>query len=58
MGTSIEVQLRQGEKATLGAYELTFVKAERVSEPHREALVARVSVARGRARSRRPEPAA
>lgn len=47
MGTSIEVQLRQGETAKLGAYDLTFVKAERVSEPHREALVARVSVARG-----------
>jgi cytochrome c-type biogenesis protein CcmF len=47
MGTSIEVQLRQGESAKLGAYELTFVKAERVTEPHREAMVARVSVSRG-----------
>jgi len=46
MGTSKEVQLRQGETTSLGAYQLTFVKAERVSEPHREALVARVSVAR------------
>ena len=47
MGTSIEVQLREGETAKLGAYELKFVKAERVSEPHREALVARVAVSRG-----------
>jgi cytochrome c-type biogenesis protein CcmF len=47
MGSSIEVQLRQGETARIGAYELTFVKAERVSEPHRDALVARVAVVRG-----------
>jgi cytochrome c-type biogenesis protein CcmF len=47
MGTSIEVQLSEGQTAKLGAYELTFVKAERVREPHREALVARVAVTRG-----------
>jgi cytochrome c-type biogenesis protein CcmF len=46
MGSSIEVQLRQGETAKLGAYQLTFVKAERVTEPHREALVARVAISR------------
>jgi cytochrome c-type biogenesis protein CcmF len=50
MGTSKEVTLREGERTSLGAYELTFVKAERVREPHREALVARISVSRhGRA---------
>ena len=47
MGTSIEVQLSEGQTAKLGAYELTFLKAERVQEPHREALVARVAVTRG-----------
>jgi cytochrome c-type biogenesis protein CcmF len=46
MGTQTEVTLREGESVTLGAYQLTFVKAERVREPHREALVARVAVAK------------
>src|SRR5713101_7398782 len=31
MGTSKEIQLREGESTTLGAYALTFVNAERVS---------------------------
>jgi cytochrome c-type biogenesis protein CcmF len=47
MGTSKELQLREGETVTLGAYSLTFLKAEEVREPHREAVVARIRVARG-----------
>ncbi|HEX6739761.1 MAG TPA: cytochrome c-type biogenesis CcmF C-terminal domain-containing protein, partial [Vicinamibacteria bacterium] len=46
MGTSKEVQLREGESFQLGAYTLTFVKAEEVREPHRQALVARVAISR------------
>jgi cytochrome c-type biogenesis protein CcmF len=46
MGVSREVQLREGEGFELGPYSLTFVKAERVAEPHRNALVARVAVKR------------
>jgi cytochrome c-type biogenesis protein CcmF len=50
MGLSKEVQLRQGESATLGAYSLTFVNAERITEPHRESLRARMDIAKnGRA---------
>ena len=44
MGTSKEIQLRAGESASLGAYTLTFVTAERVSEPHRESIRARMDV--------------
>jgi cytochrome c-type biogenesis protein CcmF len=47
MGTSRELQLREGETATLGAYTLTFLKAEQVREPHRDSLVARIAVAKG-----------
>ena len=47
MGTSKELHLREGEKATLGAYTLTFLKAEQVREPHRESLVARIAVTKG-----------
>jgi cytochrome c-type biogenesis protein CcmF len=47
MGTHKEVQLRQGESVTVGRYSLTFLGAERKSEPHREALVANVAVYRG-----------
>jgi len=47
MGTSKELQLREGDTATVGAYTLTFVKAEELREPHRSALVARIHVARG-----------
>jgi cytochrome c-type biogenesis protein CcmF len=47
MGTSKELQLREGETATLGKYSLTFLKAEEVREPHRDAVVARIRVARG-----------
>jgi len=46
MGTSKEIQLRQGESTTLGAYGLTFVNAERISEPHRESIRARVDISR------------
>jgi cytochrome c-type biogenesis protein CcmF len=46
MGTSKEIQLRQGESTTLGAYSLTFVNAERVSEPHRESMLARMDVSK------------
>jgi cytochrome c-type biogenesis protein CcmF len=46
MGSSKEVQLRQGETASLGAYQLTFVGAENVSEPHRESVRARVEVSK------------
>jgi len=44
MGTSKEIQLRAGESTSLGAYTLTFVTAERVSEPHRESIRARMDV--------------
>jgi cytochrome c-type biogenesis protein CcmF len=44
MGGSKEVQLRQGESASLGAYTLTFVNAERITEPHRESVQARMDV--------------
>jgi cytochrome c-type biogenesis protein CcmF len=44
MGSSKEVQLKQGETSTLGAYTLTFANAEKVSEPHRESVLARVDV--------------
>jgi cytochrome c-type biogenesis protein CcmF len=46
-GVSKEVQLRVGEKTELGQYTLTFVAVDEVSEPHRQALVARVAVAKG-----------
>jgi len=46
MGSSKEVQLNQGETATLGAYSLTFVNAERVAEPHRESVLARVDISK------------
>jgi len=44
MGSSKEVQLNRGETTTLGAYELTFVGAEQVSEPHRDSVRARVEI--------------
>ena len=47
MGTSKELQLREGESAVVGAYTLTFVKAETVREPHRESVQARIEVSRG-----------
>jgi cytochrome c-type biogenesis protein CcmF len=46
MGSSKEVQLHQGETTTLGAYQLTFVGAEQVSEPHRESVRARVEISK------------
>src|SRR3990172_1396756 len=44
MGVSREVQLREGESTHVGPYTLTFLAAEKVREPHRESLVARVAV--------------
>jgi len=46
MGTSKEIQLREGESTTLGAYALTFVNAERLSEPHRQSVRARMDVSK------------
>jgi cytochrome c-type biogenesis protein CcmF len=46
MGSSKEVQLREGQTTNLGAYALTFVAAERIEEPHRESLRARVDVSK------------
>ncbi|MGE0453092.1 MAG: heme lyase CcmF/NrfE family subunit [Vicinamibacteria bacterium] len=45
-GVTTEVQLARGESVTLGPYTLTFQGVDRVSEPHREALVANVGVKR------------
>jgi cytochrome c-type biogenesis protein CcmF len=44
MGTSKEVQLRKGETATIGDYAVTFVNAERLTEPHRESVQARMEI--------------
>ncbi len=44
MGTSKEVQLNKGESATIGAYTVTFVNAERLTEPHRESALARMEI--------------
>ena len=50
MSTSKEVLLKEGESATVGAYTVTFLKAEAISEPHRESVRARMDVTRdGRA---------
>jgi cytochrome c-type biogenesis protein CcmF len=46
MQQSVEVQLRQGEAASIGDYSLTFVGVETVTLPHREAVQARLSVTR------------
>ena len=46
MAVSKEVQLGEGEAFALGPYQLTFVKAENVAEPNRQAMVARVRVSR------------
>jgi len=46
MGVSKEMHLHEGDTATVGAYTLTFLKGEQVSEPHRESLVARIGVTR------------
>jgi cytochrome c-type biogenesis protein CcmF len=47
MGISKEVQLREGETTTLGVYTLTFVKAEAITEPHRESIRARMDISKG-----------
>jgi cytochrome c-type biogenesis protein CcmF len=46
MGTSKEMKLRTGESATIRGYRLTFLRTEQRDEPHRQSLVALVSVAR------------
>ena len=46
MGSSKEVQLNQGETTALGAYQLTFLGAEQLSEPHRQSVLARVDVSK------------
>jgi cytochrome c-type biogenesis protein CcmF len=45
-GVTAEAQLARGESVALGPYTLTFLGVDRVSEPHREALVANVEVKR------------
>jgi cytochrome c-type biogenesis protein CcmF len=47
LGHSREVQLARGQAVEVGGYTLTFLGADPVAEPHRQALVARVSVERG-----------
>jgi cytochrome c-type biogenesis protein CcmF len=47
MGTQKEASLAKGESLQLGGYTLTFLGAEAVSEPHREAIVARVEIKKG-----------
>jgi len=44
MGISKEVQLKPGESATLGAYELTFAGVEQVVEPHRVSTRAHLDI--------------
>ncbi len=46
MQEATEVQLVQGQVATIGAYELTFLGVETVDLPHRDAVQARLAVAR------------
>jgi cytochrome c-type biogenesis protein CcmF len=46
MGTSKEVQLREGESTAIGAYTLTFAGGERLDEPHRQSMLARLDVKR------------
>ena len=46
MGSSKEVQLVQGETTTLGAYQLTFVSIDEVTEPHRQSVRARVDISK------------
>jgi cytochrome c-type biogenesis protein CcmF len=46
MGVSKELELNIGESATIGNYTLTFLRADSVSEPHRQSLVAEVAVSR------------
>ncbi|MFL5457399.1 MAG: heme lyase CcmF/NrfE family subunit [Myxococcales bacterium] len=47
MAISKEIQLKEGETATIGDYSLTFVKAEVVAEPHRESTRARMEIVKG-----------
>lgn len=48
MGESREVVLHQGESVNVGRYSLTFLGLQEVSEPHRESMVANISVYQGR----------
>jgi cytochrome c-type biogenesis protein CcmF len=47
LGSSREVQLTRGETVELSGYTLTFLGADPVAEPHRQAMVARVAVEKG-----------
>jgi cytochrome c-type biogenesis protein CcmF len=47
MGVSREKQLMRGESLEVGHYTLTFLGADVIAEPHREAIVARVGVKSG-----------
>ncbi|HET7712940.1 MAG TPA: cytochrome c-type biogenesis CcmF C-terminal domain-containing protein, partial [Thermoanaerobaculia bacterium] len=51
-----EVTLQTGESASIGSYAVTFAGAELRREPHREATVARVEVARDGRRVATLEP--
>ena len=46
-GRSVERTLSLGESATLGAYTLTFEGIEKLTEPHRTSIVARIGVKKG-----------
>jgi cytochrome c-type biogenesis protein CcmF len=45
-GVSKEVQLRQGQSMSIGAYTLLFVGADTVAEPNRQSMRARLDVQR------------
>jgi cytochrome c-type biogenesis protein CcmF len=47
LGSSREVQMARGDVVELAGYKLTFLGADPVAEPHRQAMVARVAVERG-----------
>ena len=44
MGVSKEVQLRRGETVSIGNYVLTFVEVDRVTEPQRDSIRARMDI--------------
>jgi len=43
----MEIELHQGDSTEVGAYRLTFVKAEELKEAHRQSLLARIEVSKG-----------
>jgi cytochrome c-type biogenesis protein CcmF len=47
MATSREVQLKNGESASLGKYNLRFVGTETRTEPHRQSVLAHVEIWKG-----------